>query len=160
MLTLLLPLGITLPTGRQLALAVGLGVLASSGQWMVVLAHRHAPASVLAPFSYAQLIWATFYGWLVFNALPDRWTLAGGAIIVASGLYTAHRERLLARAERRAPPAGWRGGGAGRGLLSPGSGQALVVAARARHAPAGSPARRHESGARAVPATTAARVRR
>ncbi len=132
-LTLLLPLGITLPTGRQLALAVGLGVLASCGQWMVVLAHRHAPASVLAPFSYAQLIWATFYGWLVFNALPDRWTLAGGAIIIASGLYTAHRERLLARAERRGRRLGGAAAVPAAAYSLPGSGQSLVVAARARH---------------------------
>jgi drug/metabolite transporter (DMT)-like permease len=62
-----------------------------------VTAYRHAPASVLAPFSYAQLVWAGFAGWLVFGALPDRWTLVGAAIIAASGVYTAHRERLRAR---------------------------------------------------------------
>jgi drug/metabolite transporter (DMT)-like permease len=78
-----------------------LGVFSSLGQWMVILAHRQAPASLLAPFSYSQLIWATTLGFLVFGALPDRWTLVGAAVIVASGLYTAHRERVRAR-ERHA----------------------------------------------------------
>ena len=58
---------------------------------------RHAGAALMAPFSYVQLIWATALGWLIFDALPDRWTLLGAAIIVASGLYTVHRERLRAR---------------------------------------------------------------
>ncbi len=93
----LLPFEATLPSLGQFALAVVLGVLASTGQWMVVLAHRHAPASVLAPFSYSQLLWAILAGWLVFDALPDEWTLMGAAIIVASGLYTAHRERVRGR---------------------------------------------------------------
>ena len=99
-LSALLPFDASLPTAGQFLLALVLGVLASTGQWMVVLAHRHAPASLLAPFSYTQLLWATFYGWLVFRALPDRWTLVGAAVIVGSGLYTAHRERIRARAER------------------------------------------------------------
>ena len=74
-----------------------LGVLASCGQWMVVLAHRHAPASLLAPFVYSQLIWVTIGGYLVFDNLPDQQTIVGASIIIASGLYTAHRERVRAR---------------------------------------------------------------
>jgi len=72
-------------------------VLSSVGQWLIVQAHRLAPASMLAPFSYSQLIWATAAGWLVFGNLPDEWTLVGAAIIIASGLYTAHRERIRGR---------------------------------------------------------------
>ena len=45
----------------------------------------------------ATLVWATITGYLVFASLPDRWTLVGAAIIIASGLYTAHRERLRSR---------------------------------------------------------------
>jgi drug/metabolite transporter (DMT)-like permease len=71
---------------------VVLGVLASGGQWLVILAHRIAPASLLAPFFYTQLLWVTGLGFLVFN-VPDAGTQTGAAIIVASGLYTAHRER-------------------------------------------------------------------
>jgi len=93
-LTVLLPFGAIVPTAHQLALALFMGVVASVGQWMVILAHRSASASLLAPFIYAQLPWATLSGFLVFGNLPDGWTLAGAAVIVASGLYTAHRERV------------------------------------------------------------------
>lgn len=97
-LSVMLPWVFVWPTPRQWLLTLFVGILASSGQWLTVLAHRLAPASMLAPFSYTQLIWATLAGWLVFNTLPDRWTLMGAAIIIASGLYTAHRERARARA--------------------------------------------------------------
>jgi drug/metabolite transporter (DMT)-like permease len=99
-LSCLLPFDHAWPTPRQFGLALVLGCVASAGQWMVVLAHRQAPASVLAPFSYVQLLWAILAGYLVFSALPDRWTLLGAGIIVASGLYTAHRERVRGAARR------------------------------------------------------------
>jgi drug/metabolite transporter (DMT)-like permease len=92
-LTLTLPLEAVWPTLEQLGLSLILGIFASGGQWMVILAHRIAPASLLAPFFYSQLLWVTGLGLLVFGNLPDGWTIAGAAIIVASGLYTAHRER-------------------------------------------------------------------
>jgi drug/metabolite transporter (DMT)-like permease len=75
-----------------------LGIIASSGQLLMVMAFRHAPASLLAPFSYLQLLWATFGGWLVFSTLPDIWTLVGGVIIAISGLLAARSgHRLPAR---------------------------------------------------------------
>ena len=99
-LTVLLPFNYAWPTLPQFALALTLGCCASGGQWMVVLAHRQAPASVLAPFTYIQLPWSVLAGYLVFSAIPDRWMLLGAAIIIASGLYTAHRERVQAAARR------------------------------------------------------------
>jgi drug/metabolite transporter (DMT)-like permease len=60
---------------------------------MVVLGYRQAPASLLAPFSYLQLIWSTALGYLVFAGRPGMPTIVGATIIAASGLYTAHRER-------------------------------------------------------------------
>jgi drug/metabolite transporter (DMT)-like permease len=64
------------------------------GHWIVTLAYRHADASVLIPFSYTQIIWATLLGVLAFGNIPDGWTLAGAAVVIGSGLYTAHRERV------------------------------------------------------------------
>jgi drug/metabolite transporter (DMT)-like permease len=93
-LTFLAPLGWVWPSAAQWGLLTMLGLLSSLGQWMVILAHRQAAASLLAPFSYSQLIWAIGAGFLVFGVLPDQWTMAGAAVIVASGLYTAHRERV------------------------------------------------------------------
>src|ERR1700733_1544942 len=93
-LTLMLPFVAVWPTPGQLGLSLVLGVLASGGQWVVILAHRIAPASLLAPFFYGQLICVSVLGFLVFGNRPDIWTIVGAAIIVASGLYTAHRERV------------------------------------------------------------------
>ncbi len=93
-LTAMLPFVAVWPNRWQLALSMLLGILASGGQWAVILAHRLAPASLLAPFFYTQLLWVSVLGFLVFGNLPDRWTVAGAGIIVASGLYTAHRERV------------------------------------------------------------------
>ena len=60
-----------------------------------------APASTLAPFIYMQLLTMTILGFLVFGDLPDRWTLIGAAIVIASGIYLVHRERVRRRRRRR-----------------------------------------------------------
>ena len=96
-LSLLVPFGFVVPNLRELALGLGHGVCASLGQYLVIIAYRQGSASVLAPFSYVQLLFSTTLGWLVFDAIPDGGTLLGAAVIIASGLYTAHRERARAR---------------------------------------------------------------
>ena len=85
------------PTAHELLLVAALGVLASTGQFLMVLAYRNAGASTLAPFSYVQLAWSVSLGYFVWNTLPDAQTWVGTAIIVASGIYTVHRERIRAR---------------------------------------------------------------
>lgn len=74
-------------------LLAGLGLFGALGHWLLILAHRRAPASVLAPFFYVQLLWATLLGYLVFGESPDRWTVLGGAVVMASGLYLVFHER-------------------------------------------------------------------
>jgi drug/metabolite transporter (DMT)-like permease len=96
-LSLLLPFNWVLPSWRELALGAGLGLLSTAGHGLIVLAFRHAAASILAPFSYVQLVGSGALAFLVFGAIPDTWTFVGSGIIVASGLYTAHRERVRAR---------------------------------------------------------------
>ena len=56
-----------------------------------------AEAVVIAPLQYSMILWGTFYGWIIFSDLPDTWTWVGTAIIIATGIYTLHRERLVAR---------------------------------------------------------------
>jgi drug/metabolite transporter (DMT)-like permease len=82
---------------QALLLGLFIGVASTIGHWLVILAFRHADASLLAPFSYMQLLWVSVFGFLLFTVLPDLWTLVGAAIIAGSGLYTAHRERIRAR---------------------------------------------------------------
>ncbi|HYD32039.1 MAG TPA: DMT family transporter [Azospirillaceae bacterium] len=95
-ISILLPFDAVRPTTTEIALGLLIGVVSTVGQWLLILAYRHGDASVLAPFSYIQLIWSAGLGYLVFAAVPDRWTFVGAAVIAASGLYTAHRERLRA----------------------------------------------------------------
>jgi drug/metabolite transporter (DMT)-like permease len=77
------------------SLMVAMGALGSFSHYLLIAAHRRAPASVLSPFIYTQLVWATALGYLVFGDIPTQWTLLGGAIVVASGLYLIHRERKV-----------------------------------------------------------------
>src|SRR4029077_17276488 len=94
LLSALVPSVWVTPSWYDIAFGVFIGVAASGGQWIVVLAFRYADASVLAPFSYTQLLWVSFLGFLIFGEVPDVYTVTGGAFIVDSGLYTAHRERV------------------------------------------------------------------
>jgi drug/metabolite transporter (DMT)-like permease len=90
----LVPLVWVTPTWHDILFGVIIGIASTAGQWIVVLAFRYADASVLAPFSYTQLLWVSILGFFVFGEVPDVWTTTGAVIIVASGLYTAHRERV------------------------------------------------------------------
>jgi drug/metabolite transporter (DMT)-like permease len=78
----------------QLALLVMAGALGSIGHFMLIAAHRHAPASLLSSFVYTQLVWVVILGFVVFGDVPDAYTLIGAAIVIASGLYIFHRERI------------------------------------------------------------------
>lgn len=98
-LSLALPWQIELdaPTLRHGALFLLLGLFAGLGHWFVIGAYLLAPASLLTPFTYLQMIWATSYGYLIFGQLPDRYAALGITIIVAGGLGLALQERRRAR---------------------------------------------------------------
>jgi len=93
-LSVLVPFVWVVPSWQAIMFGVLIGVASTAGQWIVVLAFRYADASLLAPFSYTQLVWVSTLGFLIFGEVPDVWTVVGAAFIVASGLYTAHRERV------------------------------------------------------------------
>jgi drug/metabolite transporter (DMT)-like permease len=82
---------------REIMIGAATGIASTVAQGLIVLAYRHASASLLAPFFYSQLVWSVGLGILVFGDVPDAWTFAGAGVIVGSGLYTAHRERIRAR---------------------------------------------------------------
>ncbi len=92
------------PTWQEVMIGAAIGVAATMGHWIVVMAFRYADASVLAPFSYSQLLWVTLLGYAAFGEVPDIWTFAGAGIIIASGIYTAHRERQRRVAEVDSEP--------------------------------------------------------
>jgi drug/metabolite transporter (DMT)-like permease len=74
-----------------------MGALGGVGHLILIRALTIAPASLLAPFVYTQIVWALVLGYLVFGDLPDRWMLVGCAVIVASGLYVFYREAVLGK---------------------------------------------------------------
>jgi len=79
-----------------------LGFLAGLGHWMLITAFLMAPASLLAPFTYLHMIWATMYGYLIFGQLPDGVSALGMAVIVASGVaLVLHERRRMAVPVRR-----------------------------------------------------------
>lgn len=82
------------------------GLAGAAGHWFLILACRHAPAPVVAPFSYTHLLWVTLFSFIIFDTVPDIYTIAGGSIVALSGLYLIYRERVVARqrAARRLTP--------------------------------------------------------
>jgi drug/metabolite transporter (DMT)-like permease len=78
----------------DLAVMALAGLLQAAGHAAVLRAIRAASPGVLAPFQYSQMLWAVACGVLIFGDRVDPWLLAGMAVVVASGLYTLHRERV------------------------------------------------------------------
>lgn len=87
--SLVQPLVWTWPSGADWALLVLLGLLGGAGHGLLVLAYARAPASLLAPLSYTQLVWASLSGLLVFGDWPDRTSLLGALVIAAGGILVA-----------------------------------------------------------------------
>jgi drug/metabolite transporter (DMT)-like permease len=81
------------PDALGWALMLGVGFFGGFGHWLLILAHARAPAPVLSPFIYTQIVWMIILGWLIFGEFPDAWTLLGVSIVIASGLYLLSRER-------------------------------------------------------------------
>lgn len=75
-------------------LMAGSGLAGGLGHFCLIKAMSAAPASVIAPFSYSSLIWATVFGLVIWHDWPDIWTWAGAGLIIGSGLYIFHRERV------------------------------------------------------------------
>ncbi|MGH8690257.1 MAG: EamA family transporter, partial [Burkholderiales bacterium] len=70
-----------------------LGALGGFGHYLLALAHRYAPASVIAPFLYQQVVYMALFGYLVFGDVPGPGVWLGAPIVIASGLYLFWRER-------------------------------------------------------------------
>jgi drug/metabolite transporter (DMT)-like permease len=82
------------PTGwLEWTLACTMGVLGGVGHYLLALAHRYAPSSVIAPFLYQQVIYMALFGYLVFGDVPGAGVWLGAPIVISSGLYLFTRER-------------------------------------------------------------------
>jgi drug/metabolite transporter (DMT)-like permease len=95
---LMMPLGgWATPSASSLALLAAAAVLVLIGYQCVIMALRVGDISAVAPFRYTQLLWAMLLGYFIFGDMPDGAMILGAAIIVASGLYTFHREHVRNR---------------------------------------------------------------
>jgi drug/metabolite transporter (DMT)-like permease len=94
--SLLLPWHWATPDARGWMLLIASGIAGCAGHLCLIRAFQAAPASVVAPFSYSSLIWATLFGFVIWGDFPKLPTLIGAALIIGSGLYIFLRERKLA----------------------------------------------------------------
>ncbi|OZI41177.1 EamA family transporter [Bordetella genomosp. 5] len=86
------------PAAEHLPYFAGVALFSTLGLTLITQGFRIGPASVVAPFDYTGLIWATLLGWIIWNEQPDLQAYVGAAFIAGSGLYIALRET---RGERR-----------------------------------------------------------
>jgi drug/metabolite transporter (DMT)-like permease len=87
-------------TGADWAVFVCLGIFGGGGHYCLTKAYESASAAIISPFNYLQLVGAIFTGYLIFGDFPDDMTLLGATIIIACGLYIAHREGVRRAATR------------------------------------------------------------
>jgi len=100
----LMPFGGWVPVGPgEAAYLAAAAACVVAGYVFIVAAARTGDIATVAPFRYTALVWAIGLGWLVFGEFPDPLTLAGAAIVVATGIYTFHRERRLGRGAAALP---------------------------------------------------------
>lgn len=92
------------PEGWNWLWLFGVGFWAAVSHMCMTYALKYAPLATLAPLHYSEIITAVILGYLIFDDFPNRVTWAGIAVIVLSGLYIIHRERLAARIRRPAMP--------------------------------------------------------
>jgi drug/metabolite transporter (DMT)-like permease len=83
------------PDARACTLMALMAVLSVFGQYLLIAALARGDLSLVAPFTYSQMIWSTLVGIFVFHTVPTAWTWCGAAVIVGSGIYIAHRERMI-----------------------------------------------------------------
>ncbi len=86
------------PSLQDLVFLIVMGVLATIANWIAVKALRLAQASVIGSIKYTQLFYAAIIGVVIFDEIPDSYTIVGATIIIGSALYLLHQERLKKRA--------------------------------------------------------------
>jgi len=104
-----LPFGWVAPSPWQLAALVATGFLGGTGHLLLTESYRHAPASVVAPYDYAAILFSFALGYLLFGEVPTPLVVGGAGIVVAAGLFVLWRERQLGLKRARdaeGPPSG------------------------------------------------------
>ncbi len=92
-----LPFVAVRPTVAEIPLFFGVGLSGAAAQWLLSTAFHHAPAAIVTVFNYSGIVWATLFGWMIWNEWPLPAVLAGGVVVIASNLLMIWRESRLGR---------------------------------------------------------------
>ena len=87
-----LPFAWVTPTALDWALTAASGLFIGVAHYFMIEAYRISEAAVVAPFKYSGIIWAVFFGYIIWGDIPDAFIITGGMMVIASGLYILHRE--------------------------------------------------------------------
>jgi drug/metabolite transporter (DMT)-like permease len=90
-----LPFGWVMPTVWESFCLLCIGITGGIGQILLTQSYKYADTSLIAPFEYVSIIWASLFGFIIFGDVPTLFTLAGTVIVVLSGLFVIYRERQL-----------------------------------------------------------------
>ena len=94
---LALPFIAVRPTMAEIPLLVGVGLSGAAAQWLISVAFRNAQAAVVTVFNYSGIIWATLFGWMIWNEWPAPVVITGASIVIASNIVVIWRESRLGR---------------------------------------------------------------
>jgi drug/metabolite transporter (DMT)-like permease len=89
---LALPFVAVKPTMAEVPLLIGVGLSGVVAQWLLSVAFTNAPAAIVTVFNYSTIVWATLFGWMIWNELPLPTVIAGGAVVIASNIVVVWRE--------------------------------------------------------------------
>lgn len=90
-----LPFVAVAPTWREIPLLFGVGLSGAIAQWLLSTAFRNAPAAVVSVFNYSGIIWATAFGWMIWNDWPVQAVFVGAAVVIAANVLIIWRESRL-----------------------------------------------------------------
>lgn len=90
-----LPFVAVTPTMAEVPLLFGVGLSGAAAQWLLSIAFRNAPAAIVTVFNYSSIVWATLFGWMIWNEWPLPAVLTGAAIVIASNALVIWRESRL-----------------------------------------------------------------
>ncbi len=92
-----LPFVAVRPTMAEVPLLFGVGLSGALAQWLLSTAYRHAPAAIVTVFNYSNIVWATLFGWLIWNDWPLPAVFAGAVVVIASNVLMVWRESRLGK---------------------------------------------------------------
>jgi drug/metabolite transporter (DMT)-like permease len=98
---LAMPFVAVTPTMNEVPLLLGVGLSGAAAQWLLSVAYVNAPAAVVSVFNYTSIIWATLFGWMIWNEWPLPAVLGGASIVIGSSVLIIWRESRLHKRRRR-----------------------------------------------------------